>query len=230
MQTDESAGERLAALERQVACQQAEIETLRQSERRYREVFEQANDLVHSVDSEGRILYVNILWRQTLGYSEAEARRLRIFDIVDPSCGGKCQGIFASLMRGERTPPTETVFIAKDGRKIMVEGRCTPKFEEGRAVELLGIFRDISERKRLEAEREALIVDLKEALARVKTLEGYLPICASCKKIRDDQGYWKQVEDYLRTHTNADFTHGICPDCARTLYPQFVVSRKGKTD
>lgn len=75
------------------------------------------------------------------------------------------------------------------------------------------------ERKRAEREREKLISELKEALAQVKTLSGLLPICASCKKIRDDKGYWQQVEVYLRHHSGAEFSHSICPDCAQKLYP-----------
>ena len=68
-------------------------------------------------------------------------------------------------------------------------------------------------------EREKLITELKEALAKVKTLSGFLPICASCKKIRDDKGYWSQIESYIYEHSDAVFSHGICPDCAQKLYP-----------
>ncbi len=70
-------------------------------------------------------------------------------------------------------------------------------------------------------EREKLIKELQEALANVKTLRGLLPICASCKKIRDDKGYWNQIESYIGKHTDAQFSHGICPDCAKKLYPDF---------
>ena len=68
-------------------------------------------------------------------------------------------------------------------------------------------------------EKEKLIGKLQEALAKVKTLSGLLPICSSCKKIRDDKGYWNQIETYIRQRSEADFTHGICPKCAKTLYP-----------
>jgi PleD family two-component response regulator len=68
-------------------------------------------------------------------------------------------------------------------------------------------------------EKEKLIGELKEALAKVKTLSGLLPICSSCKKIRDDKGYWNQIETYIRQRSEADFTHGICPKCAKMLYP-----------
>jgi DNA-binding NtrC family response regulator len=74
-------------------------------------------------------------------------------------------------------------------------------------------------RKEAEAERERLIAELKEALAKVKTLSGLLPICSSCKNIRDDKGYWNRLEVYLQQHSDATLTHGICPDCARRLYP-----------
>ncbi len=81
------------------------------------------------------------------------------------------------------------------------------------------IIRDITERAAAEAERERLINELQEALGRVKSLSGLLPICASCRKIRDKQGAWHNLEAYIRSHTEADFTHGICPDCRRALYP-----------
>lgn len=77
------------------------------------------------------------------------------------------------------------------------------------------------ERKRIENEKAQVIVALQEALAKVKLLSGFLPICASCKKIRDDKGYWQQIEAYIQNHSNAEFSHSICPDCCKQLYPEF---------
>jgi GAF domain-containing protein len=74
-------------------------------------------------------------------------------------------------------------------------------------------------RKEVELEREQVIGELKEALRNIKTLKGLLPICASCKKVRDDRGYWDQIETYVSRHSEAEFSHGICPDCVRRLYP-----------
>ena len=68
-------------------------------------------------------------------------------------------------------------------------------------------------------EREELVRELREALAEVKTLSGLLPICASCKNVRDDKGYWTQIEQYIQEATDAQFSHGICPDCMNKLYP-----------
>jgi hypothetical protein len=83
--------------------------------------------------------------------------------------------------------------------------------------------REIDERKRIEQEREKLIKELQGALTEVKTLSGLLPICAACKKIRDDKGYWNQIELYIRERSEAEFSHGICPECAKKLYPDFDI-------
>jgi CheY-like chemotaxis protein len=80
-------------------------------------------------------------------------------------------------------------------------------------------------RHRMEMERERLLTELREALANVKVLRGLLPICASCKKIRDDKGYWEQIEVYIRDHSDADFTHGLCPDCIKKFYPDIYERR-----
>jgi PAS domain S-box-containing protein len=81
------------------------------------------------------------------------------------------------------------------------------------------VLRDITVRKEAEQEREQLISELKKALSEVKTLSGLLPICASCKKIRDDRGYWNQLEAYFHEHSEVKFSHGICPECVQILYP-----------
>jgi hypothetical protein len=78
---------------------------------------------------------------------------------------------------------------------------------------------EIIERKRVEGERERLVLDLQKALAEVKALSGLLPICASCKKIRDDKGYWRQIEAYIGEHSEAEFSHSICPECVKKMYP-----------
>lgn len=81
------------------------------------------------------------------------------------------------------------------------------------------LFDYIAERKQAEEERERLIKELQEAMANVKTLRGFLPICAHCKNIRDDKGYWCSVEEYVRVHADVDFSHGICPRCLEKHFP-----------
>lgn len=93
---------------------------------------------------------------------------------------------------------------------------------KGKVAGLVGIASDITERKRAQEERERLISVLQSALADVKTLSGLVPICANCKKIRDDKGFWTQVEAYIQERSHARFSHGICPDCMKKLYPDLA--------
>lgn len=84
---------------------------------------------------------------------------------------------------------------------------------EGKIIRIQGAFQDITERKRVEAEKEKLIKELQDALAEVRTLREFLPICSYCKKVRDDQNYWSQIDSYITEHTSTRFSHGICPEC-----------------
>ena len=93
----------------------------------------------------------------------------------------------------------------------------------------LAEVKEKQERKKAEAEREQLIVELQTALARVKTLSGLLPICAGCKKIRDDKGYWNQIEVYISSHSEAEFSHGMCPDCEKKAYEELKMMKRKAT-
>ena len=89
------------------------------------------------------------------------------------------------------------------------------------------VLRDITKRKQLEEEKALLIEELQDALTKVKMLSGLLPICAGCKRIKDDQGHWQNVEEYVTGHSEAEFSHGLCPDCIRKFYPDLVLESKG---
>jgi hypothetical protein len=107
----------------------------------------------------------------------------------------------------------------RDGHPIWVSLSVDPvRDAAGNVLESRSMAIDISERKRAEQEREKLLAGLQEALLKVKTLSGMLPICSSCKKIRDDTGYWNQIEAYIRDHSEAEFSHGLCPECMEKLY------------
>ena len=115
----------------------------------------------------------------------------------------------------------EFVVKSKEGRSFVVEvSASNVTSSSGELVGRMASFIDITKRKEIEADREKLINKLQDALNKIKTLRGIIPICASCKKIRDDKGYWNQIEIYIRDHSEADFSHGICPECAEKLYPE----------
>jgi len=114
-------------------------------------------------------------------------------------------------------------FVSSIRRRLRVQKEEIKKAHEEIKIEM-------EERKRAQIEKENLIIQLQDALSKVKTLSGFLPICASCKKIRDDNGYWNQIESYISTHSEAEFSHGICPDCAKKLYPEFYNKNDGNTE
>jgi PAS domain S-box-containing protein len=192
-------------------------ESMRQSEESHRLLFEHSPIPMWLVERETlQFLAVNDAAVRLYGYSRAEflemtARNIRLPEdvpglLVDLASGAAEQG--SPLMRRHRK---------KDGTLIDVEVITYPTvFGEWSAR--LAVLTDVTERRRATEERERIIDELKEALASVKTLRGLIPICASCKKIRDDKGYWSQVEVYVRDHSEAEFSHGICPDCMKTLY------------
>ncbi|SHO49785.1 PAS domain-containing protein [Desulfopila aestuarii] len=101
--------------------------------------------------------------------------------------------------------------------------------EAGDVDGMIGIILDITELRRTEVEREKLIVELQDALDKVKVLSGFLPICGTCKKIRNDSGYWQQIEAYIRQHSKAVFSHSICPDCAKKLFTDYEAEQKEQT-
>ena len=97
------------------------------------------------------------------------------------------------------------------------------------AGDLLGVvetLQDITVLKQMEEEKERLNHELMEALNQIKTLSGLIPICAACKKIRDDKGYWNQIENYLEEHSDAVFSHGLCPECFKEYFPEAAKPRK----
>jgi PAS domain-containing protein len=89
----------------------------------------------------------------------------------------------------------------------------------GKLVAAIETLQDITELKRIEEERERLNIKLQDALDRIKTLSGLIPICAGCKKIRDDRGFWNHLEEYLEQHSDASFSHGLCPECFQKFFP-----------
>lgn len=109
-----------------------------------------------------------------------------------------------------------------DWKWILNWGRVVTRDPQGKPLRALGTHLDITRRKQAELQNLELIRKLETALTEIKTLRGIIPICSHCKKIRDDQGYWKQLEAYISDHSEAEFSHGICPECISRLYPDYL--------
>jgi len=143
-------------LKKEIADRKQMEQELRDSEEKYRDLIESADELIQSVDPDGRILQVNQKWMKTLGYNDDEIPNLTIWDIIHPDSIPHCKEIFKKIFSGEKVNDIEMLFISKNGESIAVEGNTSCRFENGKPLLTRGIFRDISERKRAEKEKELL--------------------------------------------------------------------------
>lgn len=178
-------------------------------------------EAVYVVDRDMTILYCNPAAEALTGHAASEiVGRLcsEIFCEASEFCQGKCPPRRA-ILHHESVLHRDAETRTRKGYTRQTQLSVSPFFSRGECVGAVIVLKDITDLKRAEHDRERLIGELRGALSEVKQLSGLLPICASCKKIRDDQGYWNQIEEYIRTHTEAEFSHSICPDCVRELYP-----------
>jgi hypothetical protein len=145
--------------------------------------------------------------------------------LVAPADRDRVRRALAEVLAGEEVRGLELTMHTKIGAERVVLWNATRLADaEGQPLGAILSGQDITQRKRAENERETLIRELETALQEIRTLSGLLPICAQCKKVRDDRGYWRQIEAYVQDHSQARFSHGICPDCARHLYPELADS------
>ncbi len=211
-----------------------DITELRQAERKAAQlavIVEYSDDAIIGKNLDGSITSWNRGAENIYGYAASEVIGKPISILLPPGHEDEMLQLLGKIKSGEPIEHYETVRQRKDGRDIYMSLAISPiRNDEGRIVAASTIGHDITQRKQMEIEREKFVLELQEALARVRVLSGLLPICASCKKIRDDQGYWRQIEVYIHDHSDAKFSHGTCPDCAKKLYAEVFDSRPGLFD
>jgi len=133
------------------------------------------------------------------------------------------------IQTGRAVINREEYVIDGEGQKhFLLTTKMPFRDEQNQIIGLIGIGRDITGRKKAEEERERLIKELQDAAADINVLSGLVPICSSCKKIRDDKGYWTQLEGYIQAHSQAKFSHGVCPECMEKLYPDFMAKKRNE--
>jgi PAS domain S-box-containing protein len=179
-------------------------------------IVESSEDAIYGKTLDSIIVSWNPAAERIYGYQAAEVIGRSIAILFPLDRRDELLEIMSSIRRGELVGFHQTERLRKDGRIIPVSTTISPiRNMEGQVIGASSIARDITKQKQADDERLRLIKELTEALGHVKKLSGLLPICASCKRIRDDQGYWQQVETYITRHTDAVFTHGICPECVK---------------
>ena len=213
------------SLRKQVAFRTA---ALRESERQYRLLADNVSDIIWTMDLNQRFTYVSPSVVKLLGYTPEEALQTPLKNTLTPESYEKGVQFMKKAIARDSGPRVsrdvtlslELEHIRKDGGTLWVE--ITTSFirdEDGLPSGFIGISRDITARKQAEKQRNKLISDLEKALGEVKTLSKLLPICSHCKNIRDDKGDWSKIETYIHKHADTQFSHGICPECAKKFYP-----------
>ena len=184
-------------------------------------IVESCDDAIISKTLDGVVLSWNAAAERTYGHTALEMIGQPISRLIPRHRNEEWNTVCNKIKDGQRVVHLETVHLRKDVHIVHVSITVSPVRDgEGRIVGASIVAHDISRRKQSEIERLQLIQELTDALAQNKTLRGLFPMCASCKRIRNDDGYWEQVESYISSRSEAEFTHGICPDCMKQLYSE----------
>jgi len=199
-----------------------ELDRLKISEERTRLAVEAVNDGIFDFDLKRNETFFSPRYYTMLGYEpyEMPASRETWINLLHPEDRKWAVIRVDEHIRKKENWTLEFRLRTKDGgyKWILGRGRVSAWDKEGNPIRRTGTHKDITHRKEAELEREKLIQELNKALKDVKTLGGLIPICSSCKKIRDDKGYWNLLESYFEQHSTALFSHSLCPGCMENLY------------
>jgi sigma-B regulation protein RsbU (phosphoserine phosphatase) len=184
-------------------------------------------DAIYGKSLEGHIVSWNPAAECLFGYTTEEIIGRSYAVLLPEHRRGEMQDIQAGIRRGDIFGEMESERLHKSGKIIPVTVTVSPvKNTSGEIIGASSITRDISRQKQTEYERQQLIQGLMAASKQVRTLSGLLPMCATCKRVRDDKGYWQQVEAYVAQHSEITFSHSICPTCAGEYERQFEHTKK----
>ncbi len=193
------------------------IETREKIDTKFKALIDASPDPIVIYDNAGKTIYMNPSFETVYGYALEDVIDKKINFVPEDELE-KTLDAWQRTVKGEKMY-LETRRYTKAGKILNIQmSTAIIRDKNQNHLESIVIHRDITPIKQAEQEKEKLITKLQSALAEIKTLKGVVPICSNCKKIRDDAGYWNILELYIQKHSDASFTHSICPNCTDELY------------
>jgi PAS domain S-box-containing protein len=196
------------ALVREIRNSREREESFREKDERIHVLLDESSDPIFSFAADGTYLYINRVFADTIGRKPQDVIGKKIWDVFSKDEADKRFAMVRQVFQtGEIGTIEVKVPLPGGGEKYFLTTVKPVKDSHGAVSFVICISKDITE--------------LRQAREEIALLRGIIPICASCKNIRDDEGYWQRIEDYIASHSEAVFSHGLCPDCAAKLYPEF---------
>lgn len=196
----------------------SELEKYRKSAEHYRSMMDESVDPIFSFYPDGTYRYVNDAFSKGVGRLTEEIIGNKIWDIFEKDEADKRFAIVKKVFFEKKIEEIEVRVPVHSGDTYYLTTVKPIMNDVGEVETVICISKNITKRKIAEITLKKEHEELLKAMERIKTLSGLLPICAVCKKIRDDKGYWNQIESYIQKHSDAEFSHGMCPGCSDKLY------------
>ena len=198
----------IQSLVREIRNSREREESFREKDERVHVLLDESSDPIFSFAADGTYLYINRVFANTIRQRQQDVIGKKIWDVFSKDEADKRFALVRQVFQSGETATIEVkVPLPGGGEKYFLTTVKPVKDSHGDVSFVICISKDITE--------------LRQAREEITLLRGIIPICASCKNIRNDEGYWQRIEDYIASHSEAVFSHGLCPDCAAKLYPEF---------
>lgn len=211
---NENMEDRVKELEAELEKHKKENRQLLEFCRKYSTIIDNANEAI-LVIQDGKLKLVNDIASKVAGLTPKEKTDRFFLEWVHPDDKKVVMENHLKRLKGEELPNEYDIRVVDKNKKVRwMSIRPIVIQWEGQPA-MMVFMTDVTERKDMEEEKEKLIFELQGAFSKINTLKGFLPICSSCKKVRDDKGYWNQIEAYLHEHSDIEFNESLCPECSK---------------
>ena len=220
--TYEELKQRISVLQSKNSKYRQTLKKLYHDRVKYQSFFNNAADVILITDMNGNLLEANSVFGVKSGYPTGQlfGRNIITSEILTEASSALAKRMLKEIVEGKNSISFEIHTRRKGGQIVPYEAKATPIKRKNTVVAAQFILRNISSRKKMESALVDEVAKLRKKLA-AKVLHGFIPICSICKKIRDEKGLWTQIEAYIHKHFEIEFSHGICPECAKKYYADF---------